>query len=396
MGRTASVGKLLAVEAALPEIVAALAAAAARHDSDGSFPHEAFDLLGRHGILALVVPSELGGSGAGLHTAVRVLVQLGRGDPSVALVTALHLLLHSQMAATDTAWPASLRERLQRSVLEGPALVNALRVEPELGTPARGGLPATIAERQADGGYRLKGRKIYSTGAPGLRWLVAYARTDDPEPLVGQFVVDGADRAGWHIEPTWNHLGMRATASHDVIFDGAYVPADAVVDLRRADAPAGYDPRLMAWNSLLIAAAYHGIACAARDWLTDYLQRRVPSGLGRALATLPRFQEAVGRIEVNVRTSGRLLVDTAQRIDEGIDLADGLADAPLVKLTVTTNAIEAVSEAIALVGNPGLSRDNELERHLRNVLCSRIHTPQDDMILTAAGRAALDANGMGR
>ena len=89
MGRTASVGKLLAVEAALPEIVAALAAAAARHDSDGSFPHEAFDLLGRHGILALVVPSELGGSGAGLHTAVRVLVQLGRGDPSVALVTAL-------------------------------------------------------------------------------------------------------------------------------------------------------------------------------------------------------------------------------------------------------------------------------------------------------------------
>ena len=396
VGIVGIVGKSVLNEATLPEVVAALAAAASGHDADGSFPYEAFDLLWRHGVLDLVVPAGLGGGAAGLETAVRVLVDLGRGDPSVALVTALHLLLHSQMAAPGSVWPQVLRERLQRSVVDGPALANALRVEPELGTPARGGMPATVAERQADGSYRLRGRKIYSTGAPGLRWFVVYARTDDPEPLVGQFVVDAtvAEEGGWRIEPTWNHLGMRATASHDVVFDGARVEADAVVDLRPADAPAGYDPVLMAWNALLIAATYHGIALAARDWLADYLQRRVPSGLGKPLATLPRFQEAVGRIEAKVRTSTRLLADTARRIDEGVELVDACADAPVVKLTVTNNAIEAVTEAIALVGNPGLSRDHDLERHLRNVLCSRIHTPQDDMILVGAGRAAL-AEGTG-
>jgi alkylation response protein AidB-like acyl-CoA dehydrogenase len=42
-----------------------------------------------------------------------------------------------------------------------------------------------------------------------------------------------------------------------------------------------------------------------------------------------------------------------------------------------------------LVGNPGLSRANPLERHHRDVLCSRVHTPQNDMILLAAGRQAL-------
>lgn len=391
------VGKSAVDEATLPEVVAALAAAAAAHDADGSFPHEAFELLWRNGILDLVVPAAFGGGGAGLEQTVRVLVELGRGDPSVALVTALHLLLYSQMDTPGSVWPQALRERLQRSVVEGPALANALRVEPELGTPARGGLPATVAERQADGSYRLHGRKIYSTGAPGLRWFVVYARTDDPVPLVGQFVVDtAADAGGWRIEPTWNHLGMRATASHDVVFDGARVEADAVVDLRPSDAPAGYDPVLMAWNALLIAATYHGVAVASRDWLADYLQRRVPSGLGKPLATLPRFQEAVGRIEAKVRTSSRLLADAARRIDEGVELVDACADAPVVKLTVTTNAIEAVTEAIALVGNPGLSRDNDLERHLRNVLCSRIHTPQDDMILVGAGRAALANAAVGR
>jgi alkylation response protein AidB-like acyl-CoA dehydrogenase len=375
----------------LGPVVEALAAAAGTHDADGSFPHEAFEELWRHGVLGLVAPTQLGGGGAGLETSVRVLVELGRGDPSVALVLALHLLQHAHMNLPDGPWPRPLRERLQRSLQDGPAIVNALRVEPELGTPARGGLPATVAERLPDGsGYRLRGRKIYSTGAPGLRWLVVYARTDDPEPLVGQFVVDAADRTGWRIEPTWNHLGMRATASHDVVLDGAFVAADSVVGLTTPDAVPAPDPVLAAWNPLLIAATYHGVAVAARDWLTGYLHHRVPSGLGRPLATLPRFQEAVGRIEAGVRTAGRLLSDTARRVDEGGDgLAEALADAGVVKLTVTNSAIDVVSNAVALVGNPGLSRGNDLERHLRNVLCSRIHTPQDDMILAGAGRAAL-------
>ena len=65
------------------------------------------------------------------------------------------------------------------------------------------------------------------------------------------------------------------------------------------------------------------------------------------------------------------------------------ASASLVKLTVTDNAIAAVGLAMELVGNPGLSRANPLERHYRDVLCSRVHTPQNDMILLDAGRQAL-------
>jgi alkylation response protein AidB-like acyl-CoA dehydrogenase len=56
---------------------------------------------------------------------------------------------------------------------------------------------------------------------------------------------------------------------------------------------------------------------------------------------------------------------------------------------VTENAIQVVQRAVELTGNPGLSRGNPLERHLRDVLCARIHTPQADTIRLAAGRAAL-------
>ena len=44
---------------------------------------------------------------------------------------------------------------------------------------------------------------------------------------------------------------------------------------------------------------------------------------------------------------------------------------------------------MSLVGNPGLYRSNALERHHRDVLCSRIHVPQDDMVVLGAGKAAL-------
>ncbi len=61
----------------------------------------------------------------------------------------------------------------------------------------------------------------------------------------------------------------------------------------------------------------------------------------------------------------------------------------LVKSIITNNAIAAVEIALKLSGNHGLSRDNPLERHHRDVLCGRIHTPQDDSVRIAAGKRAL-------
>ena len=82
-----------------------------------------------------------------------------------------------------------------------------------------------------------------------------------------------------------------------------------------------------------------------------------------------------------------LLDQAAAEVDAGH--APPAADSGLLKYTVTGNAIRAVELALQLSGNHGLSRNNPLERHYRDVLCSRIHTPQNDAILTAAGRAAL-------
>ncbi|MFC7205970.1 acyl-CoA dehydrogenase family protein [Comamonas endophytica] len=140
--------------------------------------------------------------------------------------------------------------------------------------------------------------------------------------------------------------------------------------------------------TVLLGALYTGVALAARDWLLNFLRERTPSGLGAPLATLPRVQEAVGRIEALLLSNQRLLASLASDLDRGEQIA--LAESGLVKTLVMRQAAELVQEALALTSNHGLSRRNPLERHLRDVLCGRIHTPQEDSALVVAGRHALE------
>jgi alkylation response protein AidB-like acyl-CoA dehydrogenase len=368
-------------DAILQDLTADFATRAALHDAEASFPFENFARLHDLGLLGLTVPHSRGGRDASLAEARAVIEATARGDASTALVLVMQLLFQ-RMVAQDEGWPEALRDRIGREAVESGALINALSVEPELGTPQRGGLPATVGVRAGEG-WRLSGRKRFSTGIPLLTWLAVVGRTDEAEPRMGLFVVR-RDAPGISVVETWNHLGMRATHSHDVVFDDTPVEPGHFVPMRPfAERAAGSQ----AWAWVLLASLYNAVAEVARDWLVGFLKERTPTNLGAPLSTLPRMQEAVGRIEALLYANRTLLDSLTARIDA--DGPVGPTEGTLVKYLVTGNAVDAVTQALELTGNHGLSRNNPLERHYRDVLCSRVHTPQNDVILTGAGRAAL-------
>jgi alkylation response protein AidB-like acyl-CoA dehydrogenase len=357
---------------------------AAEHDREASFPFENFGRLSEAGLLALTVPTALGGSGAGARDAAQVIGIVGKADPSTALVLSMHYIQHLVMARS-VRWPGRLARKLARETVEGVALINALRVEPDLGSPSRGGLPATIA-RRTETGWRLSGRKIYSTGAPILKWYAVWAKTDEAEVRVGLFLVP-AGLPGTRIVETWDHLGLRASGSHDVEFDDVVFPLDHEIDVRKPDDWLVPDFTQATVHAIFVAAIYDGIARAARDWLVEFLKNRVPSNLGASLATLPRAQEVVGDIEARLAVNARLIESFAGDYDDGALLS--ASESNIIKLTVTNNAVAVVEGALSLTSNHGLTRANPLERHYRDVLCGRVHTPQDDATRVNAGRLAL-------
>ncbi|HEX8541818.1 MAG TPA: acyl-CoA dehydrogenase family protein [Pseudomonas sp.] len=376
--RPAGIESAEAFAARLTAITALLAESAERYDASGEFPHANFRLLHEHGLLGLTVPTDLGGGGADLLQAQQTISAVAQGEPSTALILVMQYIQHARLQDSKS-WPQHLRVQVAQQAVQEGALINSLRVEPDLGTPARGGLPATTARRTAEG-WRISGSKIYSTGSHGLTWFNVWARSDDADPLVGAWLVH-KDTPGIRIVEDWDHLGMRATCSHEVIFEDVLVPLEHAVSVSPWSAPqAELDPSGMLWMSVLLSSVYDGVARSAREWFVQWLEQRKPSNLGAALSTLPRFQEVVGQIDTLLFNNHSLLHSAAQGLTPA-------AHAAQIKYLVTTNAIRAVELAIEASGNPGLSRSNPLQRHLRNVLCARIHTPQNDVTLIGVGKA---------
>ena len=268
--------------ALLAELTREFAASAAHYDASAEFPHANLARLHEFDLLSLTVPASLGGAGASLPQALDVVRAVARGEPSTALVLVMQYLFQFRLQG-NPHWPVELRERVAREAVRDGALINSLRVEPELGSPARGGLPATVARRSGDG-WLIDGSKLYSTGSPGLTWLAVWARSDETPPRVGVWLVP-RDAPGVRVGSAWNHLGMRATGSHELVFDNVFVPASYAVDVHPPGEPgAGLDAAGLAWMSVLLSAVYDGVARAARDWFAQWAATRRPGSLGAPLA----------------------------------------------------------------------------------------------------------------
>ena len=203
------------------ELGARFAVTAAEVDRTAAFPFANFEALREAGLLNLTVPARLGGSGAGLETACRVVAAIGGGEPSTALVYAMHLIYHA-LPALNGRWTASVHEMMCRESVEGIALVNVMRVEPELGTPTRGGLPAMTAERTSPG-WRISGHKMYATGSPLLRYFICWARTagDDPRVSVADRV---RARHVLDVFPLDVRVGERSACRHHAVFREVATP----------------------------------------------------------------------------------------------------------------------------------------------------------------------------
>jgi alkylation response protein AidB-like acyl-CoA dehydrogenase len=359
---------------------------AAVHDRDATFPIEGLAELVRNGYLGVVVPEALGGDGAHVADLVLGNLALAKGDASLALVVAMHNALLGRVRDAGV-WPASHFERVAREVAASGGLINSLASEPEMGSPSRGGLPATTATRVARG-FRLNGRKTFSSGSTVLRWGVVSAtvHVEATEPILSSFLVPLAT-PGVRIEPTWDTLGVRATCSHTVVLEDVEVPVDAEVP--RATSMTDALPHERAW-SLSVAAVYLGVAEAARDYALEFARSRKPTALGgKSIASLPSIRDRFGRIELLLFEARGLLVGLARAWDAAPS-AEMEAALAAAKVVSTNNAVAVTEQTMRLVGGSSLDRSAPLERHYRDVRGGLHHPPQDDAALALFARDALD------
>ncbi len=358
-----------------------IASEAARHDEEASFPFENFEVIRNEGLHKLTVPQEYGGVGINIEQLVAVQQEIAKGDASTALVLGMHLSLIGRQAESRD-WPESFFEFICREVVEKGAIINSAATEPQMGSPSRGGLPQTRAEKKNDG-WVLNGRKSFVTGAPILDYFIVLAAVDDRRAT---FLVP-RDSDGLSIEETWNTLGMRASGSHDLILEDVFVPDKFLIIPKESQAPANSG---RVWSALTLSAIYLGIAKAAQRFIVDFCKNRTPSALGKPIAELEHVQQGLGEIAADIRIAEIMLETTAKRWNQNIEIRDKISgDAALTKYTCTNCAIKVTDKAMRLAGGNALSKKLPLERYFRDARAGLYNPPADHETLRMLGMESL-------
>ncbi|MFD0673860.1 acyl-CoA dehydrogenase family protein [Cohnella sp. GCM10027633] len=364
------------------ELAGRFAERAAKHDREGSFPFDNFADLRDAGYMKLTAPREFGGDEISLYEMVAVQERIAYGDGSTGLAAGWHIgqLLHLR---TCGKWPEALFAELCREVVRDGAMINTFASEATSGSPSRGGKPETTAVR-ADGGWRLTGRKTFSTLSPILDRFVVSAYVPE-EDGVSEFLVRSGD--GVSIVETWDTLGMRATGSHDVVLSGAFAAADARIAAKGIDDGGGW--------LLHIPACYIGIAIAARDYAAKFAKTYRPNHLQGPIGELATVQQSLGKMEADIRTARSLLYSAADRWDRmGEEERPSLkAELGLAKYVATNNAIAIVDQAMRIVGGASLAKSSPLERYYRDVRAGLHNPPMDNTVLQMLAGEALREQG---
>lgn len=374
-------GQSIDVQKRISDILPDMKIRAREADRTTIFPFETIRALAQYGALDLVLPRSQGGAECDLATAQALIGTIAQADPVAALVLVNHYMVHAELRSLPS-YPVPL---LAREATAGK-LINALLAEPDQGSASRGGLPGTVA-RKTDHGWSLTGCKAYATGIPALSWLLVRARTDAPEAEIAFFLIP-QQASGITVLSTWDHVGMRASASQEVTLTDVSVPDDHLIFKEKVGEPSTFGKVLAVWNQGLLAALYDGIVRTAVGWTEKFLKERTPSNLGASLATLPAMQNVIGELHIALDLNQTLLRSFA----EAVALKDQnriQKEAVLIKIQTVDGAAGLTQSLLAIAGNAGLSARNDLERCHRDALCGRIHAPHAELLRTKAGRQAL-------
>jgi alkylation response protein AidB-like acyl-CoA dehydrogenase len=358
---------------------------AAKFDRENTFPFENFRELHESGYLALTIPEEYGGRGADPLELALAQERLAHGCGSTALAATMHLSPLGRQGEIRS-WPEETYAQICRDVVEQGALINSANSEPDLGSPSRGALPSTTAIRTPTG-WRINGHKRWASLSVALSYVCVLAAADDgiEPPHRGTFLVP-ANLPGVRVQETWDNLGMRATASNDIIFENVDVPLDALLPGEVSGLPSGG----LGWWTFPSAAVYLGIAGAARDYAVDYAKHRKPNGMTSSIAELPNIQRLIAEIELLLMQARSVLYETAEAWNRDPDGRDDLAvQLAAIKYLSTNYAIQITDLALRVVGSVGLSRSNPLERYFRDARTGLGHPPMDDAALATIGKSAL-------
>jgi alkylation response protein AidB-like acyl-CoA dehydrogenase len=347
------------VRALTREVVAAeVAPRAATADADHTFVHDSYQALASAGLVGLVFPRELGGTGDSHVSYAVAMEEITAGCAATSLV---------YMTQTHAAYPILLAGSVELARRHIPGLLSGDRygsmaiTEPDAGSDV-----AALRSLAMPGpdGYVLRGSKTFITTGDRADVIVCFASVDRSRRRDGitAFVLDGAAPGLTRGAPL-RKLGMHGSTTSELFFDDVRIP----VSDRLGDDGDGWRIVMSSVVKSRISAAAQGVGLARGAYLHALTTLRevhgasLPDDIGSALAGL-RSRLLQGRL---------LLLAVARQVDE--HRSPDVSQIALMKQACTDLGWSVARDAARLLGPYGDLASVAVERHLRDAKVTQIY-----------------------
>ena len=333
-----------------------------------------FDL----GLMAIEIPEEHGGAGGSFFDAVLVIEALSTVDPAVALLVDVHNTLFIN-AVLRWATPAQHRRwfpKLATNTVGAYAL-----------SEAGSGSDAFALQARAEvipGGFRLSGRKLWISNAREAGLFIVFATLDPAAGYRGitAFFVE-KDTPGFSIGRKEDKLGIRASSTCELVFDGCEIPeANLLGELGK-----GYKIAIETLNEgrIGIGAQMLGLAEGAWGHAARYAKER--RQFGKPIAEFQAVQFALAGMATEIEAA-KLMVYNAARLK--VAGRPFLREAAMAKLFASQVAERVASQCVEVFGGNGFVRDYPAEKYYRDAKIGKIYEGTSNMLLATIAKSVLN------
>ncbi len=343
-----------------------IAPVAAEFDESGEFPRQTIKKMGEMGFMGIEIPEELGGAGMDTLSYVLALEEICKVDAAHGTIMSVNNSLYNY--GIYKFGTEEQKRKYITPVASGKAVGAYSLTEPMSGSDA-GTMRSRAARR--DGDYIINGRKSWVTSGPVADYIVLFTMTDPDKKHKGitAFLIE-TDKPGFirgKVEPK---LGIRASATSEIVFEDYCVPAEN----RLGEEGDGFKIAMTVLDAgrIGIAAQALGISEAAYEASLSFAREREAfgqkigefEGISYKLADMKTRIEAARLLTYNAAVAKESAKKTGERFT---------LEASMAKLFASETAMFCAHQAVQIHGGLGYSKELPVERYFRDAKITEIY-----------------------
>jgi alkylation response protein AidB-like acyl-CoA dehydrogenase len=361
----------------------AIAPIAAQFDESGEFPHETVRKMGKLGLMGVEIPEEYGGAGLDTLSYALAVEEISRADASHGVIMSVNNSLYGHGIVKFGS--DKQKERFLRPVASGQAVGAYSLSEPMSGSDA--GTMKSRATRDGDA-YVLNGRKSWVTSGPVADYVLTFMSTnpDLGHKGISAFLIDTKDAHGFSRGKKEPKLGIRASATSELVFEDCRIPADQLLGKEGE----GFKIAMTVLDAgrIGIASQALGIAEAAYQASVDYARER--EAFGQKIGEFQGIGFKIADMKARIEASRLLTYNAALAKERSKSTGERYTlEAALAKLFASETAMFCAHAAIQIHGGMGYSRELPVERYFRDAKITEIYEGTSEIQRLVISRAEL-------